>query len=741
MVLCLIFIRKNIILVNFRHLQFLLVFLFTATLVLYSPPVSGFRENQEYQSLPATEQDLRPLQPRGPQSYYLLKYSEPGEPRISGDRQHGRAGEVVNHLRVRVINQRSEPVVGMPVIFEVVSYPAGGGDYRMERKMVTTDRSGVAIINFRLGSTGGEYQIIARIRSSDEENVQLFTLFARESNWLVIMFTGLVGGLALFLLGMEVMSRGLLRSAGNKIRTILGNLTNNRLKALGLGAFVTMLIQSSSATNVMLVSFVNAGLMGFRQTMGIILGAAIGTTITAQLIAFKLTDYSLAFVAVGFAMHAFTSREQIKNAGNVLLGFGILFFGMHIMSEAMFPLRSFDPFIDMLLKLENPLYGILVGTLFTALIQSSSAFVGIMIILGMQGLISLEASIPLLFGANIGTAVTALLASIKAGREAKKVALAVTLFKIFGVMLFIWWIKPFSALVEMLSPERGVGPDDLSYLSAVLPRQIANAHTLYNVFVALLVLPFTGLLANLVERLAPAVKKREDPSFTLHYLDEGMLKTPVMAISLAKQETIKMGEVVHSMVSSLLSGFRDKDPSALRDLDIKEKRVNFLRDQINAYLLKISRAGIREERVNETFQILYTVKELELIADVVSSSMHNKLKSYLSADYSFSNEGKEELTRYHEKTCKQILRAIELFRELDMDKARIMKEKYNEYRSIAFEYEKQHYTRLKQENKDTLMSSKTHLELMSMLRGISSHATNIARILIQWQVPADNKEH
>ncbi len=666
------------------------------------------------------------------QSYFLEKPYLPGFRGYSGDRQHGKSGDYTDPVRAMVVDQDGNPVVGIPVIFEVVGYPAGGGDYRIDNRMVPTDNGGIAEVNFRLGSSGGEYQLIARIRSADEENVQLYTLFAREPDWLVFLFVGLVGGLALFLLGMEVMSRGMLRSAGDKMRTILSNLTNNRLSAMGLGAFVTMVIQSSSATNVMLVSFVNAGLMKFRQTIGIILGAAVGTTVTAQLIAFKLTDYALVFVALGFALHSFSNREKVSNIGEAVMGFGILFFGMHIMSDAMFPLRSFDPFIQLLLRLENPLLGILVGTLFTALIQSSSAFVGIMIILGTQGLISLEASIPLLFGSNIGTAVTAMIASVKADREARKVALAVTLFKVFGVLLFIWWIKPFALVIETISPGAPAGADEMAVLAEVMPRQIANAHTVYNVFVALLILPFTISLARFVEWIMPRKKKAELPAFNVNYLDESMLKTPVMALSLAKKETLRMGEVVHEMVTSILPVFIYKNSAVMKIIGQREEKVDFLRDQINAYLLKINRAGTMEERANESFQILYTVKELELIADVVSGPMHRKADFWIASSYDFSPEGKAELEEYHQKTCRQIRRALEVFSELDMEKAAEMKKKYKEYRTISFEMARQHYERMQQEAEGTLMSSKTHLELMAMLRNINSHATNIARILLQW---------
>ncbi len=269
------------------------------------------------------------------------------------------------------------------------------------------------------------------------------------------MIIGLCGGLALFLYGMEQMSEGLKKSAGNKMRSILSALTNNRIVGAVVGAFVTTVIQSSSATTVMLVSFVQAGLMSFAQSLGVILGADIGTTITAQLIAFKLTDYALLLIAVGFVMRTFGKGDNIRNIGEVLLGFGVLFYGMKLMSDAMKPLRTYAEFINLMKGLENPLLGLLVGTVFTALIQSSSAFTGIVIVMAQQGLITLDAGIPLVFGANIGTCITAGFASIGTSREAKRVALAHVLFKVCGVTLFIFWIPTFVDIIQAIpTPDR-----------------------------------------------------------------------------------------------------------------------------------------------------------------------------------------------------------------------------------------------------------------------------------------------
>ena len=293
------------------------------------------------------------------------------------------------------------------------------------------------------------------------------------------LIMGLLGGLSLFLYGMAKMSEGMKKTAGDRMRSILAALTSNRVIGMTVGAFVTMIIQSSSATTVMLVSFVQAELMTYASAISIILGANIGTTITAQLVAFKLTDYALLMITIGFVMTMFSENDTIKHIGEAILGFGILFFGMKLMSDSMKPLRSFQPFIDIMRDLENPLTGILIGAIFTALIQSSSAFTGIVIVLAQQGLLTLEGGIPLIFGSNIGTCITAGLASIGTIRDAKRVAIAHVFFNIGGVLLFILFIPQLAEIVRWISPVSELtGTQKLAMES---PRQIANAHTIFNI--------------------------------------------------------------------------------------------------------------------------------------------------------------------------------------------------------------------------------------------------------------------
>ena len=260
-----------------------------------------------------------------------------------------------------------------------------------------------------------------------------------------------------------------------------------------------MIIQSSSATTVMLVSFVQAELMTFAQSLGVILGAKIGTTITAQMVAFKLTDYAMIMIVVGFGVRLLAKSEKARSIGEILLGFGMLFYGMKLMSDAMYPLRSYPGFIDTMKGLENPMLGILAGTLFTALVQSSSASTGVVIVLAQQGLITIEAGIPIILGANLGTCITAALASIGTGREAKRVAVAHILFNVVGVLLFVFWIPQFSELIRSIA----------GMFNSSTARQVANAHTLFNISVGLFFLPFLNLFAALIIRLLPDKKDRK----------------------------------------------------------------------------------------------------------------------------------------------------------------------------------------------------------------------------------------
>ena len=342
-----------------------------------------------------------------------------------------------------------------------------------------------------------------------------------------MMTVGLFGGLALFLYGMEQMTEALKAAAGRGLQSILARLTTNRFSGALIGALVTAVIQSSSVTTVLVVGFVSAGLMTLNQSIGVILGANIGSTVTAQIIAFNVTRYSLLIVAVGFAMTFIGQRERVKQYGHIFFGFGLLFLGMGIMSEAMAPLRSYPPFLTLMAQMANPLLGIAVGAVFTALVQSSAATTGIVIVIASQGFVPLTAGIALALGANIGTCVTAMLATIGKPRAALRAAAVHVLFNVVGVLLWFGFIGQLAQLTRILSP---LHPEltGLARLAAETPRQIANANTLFNLVNTLLFIGFTPWIGQLVSRIFPDRSRREDqPLIVPKYLDEHLLENPL----------------------------------------------------------------------------------------------------------------------------------------------------------------------------------------------------------------------
>jgi phosphate:Na+ symporter len=548
-------------------------------------------------------------------------------------------------------------------------------------------------------------------------------------SWTKLAIT-LFGGLMLFLYGMEMMSDGMKKTAGNKMRSILAALTRNRVVALMCGAFVTMVIQSSSATTVMLVSFVQAGLMSFTQSLGVILGADIGTTVTAQMIAFKLTDYALLMVGIGFLIRMFSKDQNLKNIGEAILGFGILFFGMKIMSDAMSPLRTHTEFIGVLKGLENPILGVLFAAGFTALIQSSSAFTGIIIVLAQQNLITLEAGIPMVLGANIGTCVTAGLASIGTSREAKRVALAHVTFKVVGVLLFIFWIPTFAGLIRSLAVQFDSGT----------ARQIANAHTIFNVGLGLCFLPFTSIFAKFIFKIFP--EKKEDTALipATWHLDDGLLSTPAMAIDLARTEVARMVKLSRRMLRAIIIPFFTNEPqedeyfpplSLVDGISMREEKIDYLEEKISQYLVKVSQHSPTSEQAKEIFTLMSIVNDIENIGDLISRNLLPLIIKKKELDKTFSKEGQEELMIYHEKACKQLQLLEETLAERDLELANRMMLKEKKYLNLEQQYKANHLRRLFSEKVDTVETHEIHMELMDIMKQIIVFSGNIANTFNQ----------
>jgi len=672
--------------------------------------------------------------------YYLTAIEGDSLPDRACFHPWGNVGQKLDEpFYVKVTDEEGDPVAGFPVRFVILSAPDASAGAYFERGTVYTDSVGKAGTYLHLGNKAGDYLYTATIDSSSEQGKLVFKATARKKSWIILMTAGLLGGLAFFLLGMNMMSEGLQKSAGEKMRSVFERLTGNRLKAFLAGIVMTVMVQSSSATTVMLVSFVNSRLMRFSQTIGIILGASVGATVTAQIIAFRLSDYALLIVGISFLFYIALKRQKYRDISYTMMGFGILFFGMHIMAQAMEPLQSMKGLISLFTAFERPVPGIMAGALLTAILQSSSAFVGILIILGSQHLLTLSAAVPLLIGATLGTCITAIIASAGSSRESKQVALAHTLFKATGVLIMVWFIPQLVSLVEGISAHGDYDEATRSFTSATMARQIANAYTIYNLIIALLFLPVTRTFARLITRLLPSRDEKAEALKTW-YLDENLLATPHLALAVAKQEILRMIQISHRMAEEILSPFIEKKPEVIDKVEERESEINFLRDKINAYLVQISRRDLSAGMVEEAYGMMYTVNEIEQIGDIISSTLGEKARWWCRSDFTFSAAGKEDIRHFHLQTLKLLYYSYGMFREFSREKAEKMKIKYKEFRDLYIDFEKQHYQRLRQEVEESMDSSKTHLEIITCFKTIGSHATNIARIMLKKQYGNDGSK-
>jgi phosphate:Na+ symporter len=473
------------------------------------------------------------------------------------------------------------------------------------------------------------------------------------------MGIGLFGGMGLFLYGMDLMANTLKVVAGERMRDILDRLTSNRFMGVATGALVTAVINSSSVTTVLVVGFITAGLMSLSQSIGFIMGANIGSTLTAQLIAFKLDQAALLIVGSGFVLLFISRLERIRQIGSILMGLGLLFLGMGIMIQAMAPLRAYPPFLDLMQHLESPLLGILVAAVFTALVHSSAATIGIVIAMASQGLINLQTGIALAFGANIGTCATALLASIGKPREAVRAALVHLLFNVVGVLLFVGLIDQLGWLAAALSPSY---PElaGTARRAAELPRQIANADTLFKLLNTALFIGFTGQIVRLVEWLVPDRPLEAEPTTVrARYLDEELLATPSLALDRARLEVLHMGDLVQAMMARIMPAIIEGNKDTLRAIERMDDDVDLLHGLILTYLAKLSRLDLSERQTLELMRLMEAVNDLENIGDVIETNLVVLGHERIDQGVSISAPTREILLGFQEAVTRSVSAAVQ----------------------------------------------------------------------------------
>ena len=554
-----------------------------------------------------------------------------------------------------------------------------------------------------------------------------------EISWFFLAI-GLLGGLSLFLYGMERMSDALKNVAGEKMKDILGMLSNNRIMGMITGAIVTAVIQSSSVTTVMLVGFVTANLMSLSQTIGIIMGSNIGTTITAQIVAFKVTKYALLLMAIGFGMLFATKREKIQQYGYMIMGLGMIFFGMGVMSDAMRPLRAYQPFLDLMTQMSNPVWGILVAALFTALIQSSSATTGVIIVLAMQGLISLPAGIALSFGANIGTCVTAFLASIGKPREAVRVSMVHVLFNMMGVLIFLPFIEPFSKFVVSISPSPPEGLTGLKAAAAVLPRQVANAHTCFNITCALLFLPLVSQMARFVFWLVPDKPLPEIEEIQPKYLNDMLMHTPSLALDAVRHEIKRMGKRVDVMNTAIMPAVSTGNRESLNSVREMDEEVDVLYKHIVNYLAQVSKLQLNEYQTQEMLKLMGAVNDLEHIGDVIEVNLVGLGEQRIEKGFNISEATRKVINTLHVVVSDALKAAVRSVVEEDKDYALRVLSMNADMKRLALEADLHQAQRLVSEDSGKFAAYSVEIEIIEKLKRIYYHAKRMAKTVVASEI-------
>lgn len=532
----------------------------------------------------------------------------------------------------------------------------------------------------------------------------------------VVLLMTLFGGLALFLHGMDRMTEALKAVAGDRMRSILARLTSNRFFAVGTGAGVTAVIQSSSVTTVLVVGFVTSGLMTLAQAAGVIMGANIGTTVTAQIIALDVTQYALALVAAGFAVSFFGKREQARARGTVVMGLGLIFFGMGVMGEAMEPLRSEPAFTDAMVSLESAWLGILVGAAFTAIVQSSSATTALVIVLAGQGLIPLEAGIALILGANIGTSVTALLAAIGKPRDALRAAAIHTGFNVGGVLIFLPFIGLLAGVVESI----GGG----------LAREIANAHTIFNVVVTAVFVvmldPFVRSIQRLVKDRPAAVEER----IRAKYLDTELLRTPPLALDRARLEMNRMADRVRTMLARSVPLVLDGSRQELSELEAMDDEIDDLHAHIITYLGLIGKQSLSAADSEELVGLMDATNNLEAIGDLIETNLVALGFGRIDAGFTVSEATRAVISDFHravQRAFEGAMIAVTQRNEQEAARVSAMKDEINSLERAAALHEAE---RLVAPEPNRVEAYRFEIDVINNLKRIYYFSKRTARVAV-----------
>ena len=528
------------------------------------------------------------------------------------------------------------------------------------------------------------------------------------------MLMQLAGGLGLFLFGMKLMGDGLEMAAGSKLRGMIERLTKNKYMGALVGLVVTAVIQSSSATTVMVVGFVNAGLMNLAQAVGVIMGANIGTTVTGVMIAINLTAIAPIAVLIGVVMISFIKRNSVKHIGQIIAGFGILFMGMKMMSTAMEPLSESEVFTSLMTSFSNPLLGVLVGLVFTAIIQSSSASVGVLQALGAAGAITLPSAIYVIYGQNIGTCVTALISSVGTSKTARRTAVVHLMFNVFGAILFIVisMLFPFAELVQRIAP-------------GSVMAQISIVHVIFNIVCTAIMLPLSSLLVKVACKVIPG----SDPvksSNSLAYLDARILSTPPVAVAQLFKEVDRMGQLAKETLGMAMDALITQDNTKVDQIYENENTINFLNRGIAEYLVKINGLDLEDYDRQALGSMYHVISDMERIGDH-SENLCELAQTLKKSKQKFSPWAVEQATEMRNRVEAMLEEALQMFasRETQPQMAADINRREEIIDDATQELKDLHIERLNQ-GKCSVVAGTVFMDMLTNLERIADHCTNIA---------------
>lgn len=526
---------------------------------------------------------------------------------------------------------------------------------------------------------------------------------------------GLMGGLGLFLYGMQLMSDGLEKVAGAKMRSVLEFFTKNRFMGMLVGVVFTAIIQSSSATTVMVVSFVNSGLMDLMQAAGVIMGANIGTTVTSQLISFNLSEWAPMFIMIGVVMNSFCKNRKVVRFGEVVLGFGILFMGLSTMSGSMAVLKESPAITHLLGSLENHYLAILMGFVITAILQSSSATVGIVLLLASQGLLGIQICFFIILGCNMGSCVSALLASLGGKPDAKRAAWIHFLFNIAGSILILLVLTvaldPITGFIEQIS---GHNP----------AREVANAHTIIKIVEVIVLFPFIQWIVKLTYKIVPGREQAVEEEMRLEYIGEKNVFSPATAVFDATKELERMGYMAVENLKRAMAGLLDLDEAKIQEVYKVEKTIDFLNEAITDYLVALNQATIPVEDAQSIGGLFHVANDIERIGDH-AENVADAAKMRIEQDLDMSAQARSSLTEMLDMVVKITVYALDMFSNNNQEHMQEILDLEDQVDEMERRLQQDHVDRLTR-NECTPAAGMVYSDIVSGLERVSDHATNIA---------------